>query len=288
MTSGYYYAVKKNIYIIRGSGMDEKKYLKILIVRAKESIVTRGIEKRLTDENHHVEHYFDRPEDVEPSIPGADVIILYLSDGLRPNQGEFLNIATILHDMKLAGKRAVMIGEERDREPLMNSLKDMRGCIWVNRPLDMDAFVKIVEDPKTRALATEPSILIVDDDPTFAKMIREWLKEYYKVSVVTAGMQAITFLMKNDVDLILLDYEMPIVDGPQVLEMLKSDQTTSEIPVMFLTNKSDRKSIMKVIALKPAKYLLKTMKPFELVAAIDEFFEKKDAPVESGIPIRRE
>ena len=50
---------------------------------------------------------------------------------------------------------------------------------------------------------------------------------------------------------------------------------TSSIPVMFLTVKSDKESVMKVVSLKPEKYLLKTMPPDELIANIDEFFEKK-------------
>ena len=44
---------------------------------------------------------------------------------------------------------------------------------------------------------------------------------------------------------------------------------------MFLTVKSDKESVMKVVSLKPEKYLLKTMPPDELIANIDEFFEKK-------------
>ena len=70
---------------------------------------------------------------------------------------------------------------------------------------------------------------------------------------------------------------MPITTGPQVLEMLRSEPSTSDIPVMFLTVKSDKESVMKVVALKPEKYLLKTMPPAELIANIDEFFEKQKA-----------
>nr|MCR5100441.1 response regulator [Butyrivibrio sp.] len=80
------------------------------------------------------------------------------------------------------------------------------------------------------------------------------------------------FLAKNMVDLILLDYEMPVTNGPQVLEMLRSEPSTSTIPVMFLTAKGDKESVLKVVALKPEKYLLKTMPPAELISTIDEFF----------------
>ena len=101
-------------------------------------------------------------------------------------------------------------------------------------------------------------ILIVDDDPSYAGMVRTWIKDIYKTTVVTAGMQAITFLLKNHVDLILLDYEMPVVDGPQVLQMLRSEPATADIPVVFLTGVSTKEEIMRVLALKPDGYILKT------------------------------
>jgi CheY-like chemotaxis protein len=77
------------------------------------------------------------------------------------------------------------------------------------------------------------------------------------------------------VDLILLDYEMPVISGPQVFQMLREDPDTKDIPVMFLTVKSDKESVMKVLSLKPTNYLLKTRPPKELVATIDEFFADK-------------
>ena len=67
------------------------------------------------------------------------------------------------------------------------------------------------------------SVLIVDDDPQYLTLVREWLKSDYKVSMANSGLQAIKWLGKNKVDLILLDYEMPVTSGPQVLEMLRSD-----------------------------------------------------------------
>ena len=116
---------------------------------------------------------------------------------------------------------------------------------------------------------------MVDDDGTMLRTIKTWLSEKYQVFMANSGMSAITFLAKNPVDLILLDYEMPITTGPKVLEMLRSEVATSNIPVMFLTNKSEKESVMQVLALKPEKYLLKTMPPEELIASIDEFFEKQ-------------
>lgn len=64
-------------------------------------------------------------------------------------------------------------------------------------------------------------------------------------------------------------------DGRQVLEMIRSEPDFSTVPVIFLTGKNDKESVMKVTALKPDGYLLKTMEPDKIVQTIDDFFEKR-------------
>ena len=67
-----------------------------------------------------------------------------------------------------------------------------------------------------------------------------------------------TFLLKTKVDLILLDYEMPVVDGPQVFQMLRSEEATKNIPVVFLTGVGTREGVTRVMSLKPDGYILKS------------------------------
>lgn len=90
--------------------------------------------------------------------------------------------------------------------------------------------------------------------------------------MANSGMAAITWLVSNHADLILLDYEMPITSGPQVLEMIRSDPELADIPIIFLTDVDDKESIMKVLELKPADYLLKTIDKKELQDKINNFF----------------
>jgi CheY-like chemotaxis protein len=65
---------------------------------------------------------------------------------------------------------------------------------------------------------------------------------------------------------------MPVTTGPQVLEMLRSDEETRSIPVMFLTGKSDKQSVMSVVALKPENYFLKSIQKQELLDKLGEYF----------------
>ena len=90
--------------------------------------------------------------------------------------------------------------------------------------------------------------------------------------MANSGLQAIKWLGKNKADLILLDHEMPVTSGPQVLEMLRSDPETASIPVMFLTGKSDKESVMAVLSLRPEGYFLKTIEREELLQQLKDFF----------------
>ena len=121
----------------------------------------------------------------------------------------------------------------------------------------------------------ERHIMLVDDDTLFLQAMQSWLGVKYKVTATKSGMQAITYIANNKPDLILLDYDMPITPGPQVLEMIRSEPKTADIPVIFLTGRNDRESVMTVMQLKPDGYLLKSMPKENIVASVDRFFETR-------------
>ena len=144
----------------------------------------------------------------------------------------------------------------------------------LERPLNIQTLVDqlLIGVQDGEEIEAKKRILIVDDDPAMTRMIKNLLTPKYNVFMAGSGMNAITFLAKNSVDLILLDYQMPVVSGAKVLEMIRSEASTATIPVMFLTGKSDKQTVMEVLALKPVKYLLKSMQPKEWVHEIDDFF----------------
>lgn len=114
-------------------------------------------------------------------------------------------------------------------------------------------------------------ILVVDDDPLMLKLIREYLHEEYDVATANSGKTALKFLEKRKTDLILLDYEMPVEDGPAVLKKLHADDATKDIPVVFLTGITEYGKIQKALVQKPQGYLLKPVdhaKLFETIAKV--------------------
>lgn len=144
------------------------------------------------------------------------------------------------------------------------------------RPINVsEVSIAIDEFMRSYASYQKKKILLVDDNGTTLRNIKGWLDEKYTVVPCNSGTRAIKYLATNKPDLILLDYEMPVVDGKQVLEMIRSENDLQAIPVIFLTGKSDRESVMQVMSLKPEGYLLKTMPPEHIIASINEFFEKQ-------------
>ena len=123
--------------------------------------------------------------------------------------------------------------------------------------------------------AGKKRILVVDDDATALRAMSNLFSKKYDVSIVTSGINAISFLTQDQqgIDLILLDYEMPGASGLQVFEMLKNDPRTALIPVIFLTSKDDKETVMKILSAKPEKYLLKNQEPDQLIQKIDDFFK---------------
>ena len=118
-------------------------------------------------------------------------------------------------------------------------------------------------------------ILLVDDSEFVLRAMEELLSADYEVTTANSGLAAIRSIMLNRPDLVLLDYEMPVCDGREVLGMIRAEQDFADIPVIFLTSRVDKESIQKVLALKPDGYLSKTLEPSDVKDQIDLFFERR-------------
>ena len=201
------------------------------------------------------------------------IFILYL-------QGEdnlMIDVLGYIRDLvEDRGIRFFVIGTQEELDEVIGKKADYVAEKYT-RPVDIAELLKRLqkEGEAVDKLKEFKSILIVDDDATALRSMKSLLSTHYKILVANSGMNAITILAKNKVDLILLDFEMPIVNGPKVLEMIRSDPNTANIPVMFLTAKGDKRSIMEVLRFKPEKYLLKTMLPKDILDSIDEFFKTR-------------
>ena len=117
-------------------------------------------------------------------------------------------------------------------------------------------------------------VLVVDDSDFMLKTMQDLLDKDYEVTLAKSGLSAIRSITLDRPDLILLDYEMPVCNGAQVLEMIRAEEDFADIPVIFLTNRVDREIVKKVLELKPEGYLSKSLQPSDVKREIDHFFEK--------------
>lgn len=112
------------------------------------------------------------------------------------------------------------------------------------------------------------NILAVDDNPANLTLVRETLKELYKVTVVTSGEQALRFLEKKTPDLILLDVCMPGMDGIEVLEQMRKLPNSDSWHVIMLTALADNDLIEESKNCGADGCIAKPFVPEEMLATI--------------------
>lgn len=244
---------------------------KILVISRGSGFMVDALENNLRKAGFIIDFAEPAVKSIEDGRTDCDIVLL-LADDYVYNSAEalvYIKDITVDDDIPLC-----IIGYEQEIAEIGKYIPENRATRVFKRPFD----AKYIAE-ELRAVAEVASenrlgkrILLVDDDPTFLKMLQGWLSSKYRITAVKSGMQAITYIANHKPDLILLDYDMPITPGPQVMEMIRSEFSASQIPIIFLTGKSDRESIMNVMRLKPQGYLLKTMSREDIVAAIDNFF----------------
>ena len=131
---------------------------------------------------------------------------------------------------------------------------------------------KLLEAGKktTKSRFDKKKILIVDDTPLMLRNFKSMLDHTYDVVLATSGRQALNTIPQEEPDLILLDYEMPEMNGKEVFEAILDDEDMKNIPVVFLTSVSDRKAVFSILQSKPAGYILKPVDQEKLLSTVEE------------------
>ncbi len=114
-------------------------------------------------------------------------------------------------------------------------------------------------------------VLLIEDDRFLRGLYQRKLeKAGFDVFLASTGMEGLEQAMAQSPDIILLDFNLPELNGEGVLEELRKNQRTSKIPVIFLTNVSDEENIKKILAEGAQDYLIKTHNlPDEVVRKIE-------------------
>ncbi len=121
------------------------------------------------------------------------------------------------------------------------------------------------------------TILVVDDQPQNIRLIGTFLRKYYNLLIAENGPKAIDTAISKQPDLILLDIMMPNMSGFEVCEVLKKNEITKEIPIIFLTAKTETDDILKAFEIGGVDYVTKPFNAMELMARIRAHIELKNS-----------
>lgn len=242
----------------------------IVVVSESKSFMVTSLIGQLEEQEHKVIHTNYSPSEIGKIKSEVQLMLIYAED-MEMDSLVYLKDKVIEEDFPI-----FVLGDINQLEAVKEVIPQQFIKMHFMRPINVKDVVnevnKYLNDDLSHA---KKKILVVDDSGAMLRTVKEWLQDKYQVILANSGAMAIKCLAVNRPDLILLDYEMPICDGSQVLEMIRAESDFEDIPVIFLTGKNDRESVMKVTALRPEGYLLKSMESKQIIKAIDDFFEKK-------------
>ena len=113
-------------------------------------------------------------------------------------------------------------------------------------------------------------ILIADDDPMILRLLEASLRATdHEITTMADGREVLEALGKTRPDIVILDSMMPDVSGLEVLQSLKADDASKEIPVILMTARAEEEDIANGLQLGAEEYLVKPFPPKDLVAIIE-------------------
>ncbi len=124
-------------------------------------------------------------------------------------------------------------------------------------------------------MGLKPRILLVDDSAINLAYTEQKLKDQYDVIAVNSGSRALRYIKDERPDLILLDIRMAEMDGIETLKEIRTMENGVDVPVIMLTSKSDRESIVESQKLGIYDYVLKPVEAEVLCSRIKRALEKE-------------
>ena len=128
-------------------------------------------------------------------------------------------------------------------------------------------------------MSEQISALIIDDDRMIRQLLQNALsRKDFVVYAAEDGQSGVDLAQKEDVDVILLDWEMPGMDGMEVFSLLKQNEKTKQIPIFMLTNKNTGDDIDQAMSTGIDDYIVKPFSTSEIGKTIrDKLTKMRDA-----------
>lgn len=246
----------------------------ILLVANQMSYLAISLKNALAAADVGVVEFDAKCVTIPPLEDGILSVVLYLDESIITREDILVYVKDLATEQ---GIKIFLIGTPNELSDVAMILPPDITEERFTRPIDLSEVVKVLVETMSKvAVVKERTILAVDDSGVFLRQINSWFEDKYKVALANSAVNALKYLGSHKPDIILLDYEMPVVNGQQVLEMIRSDTECADIPVIFLTGNTNKDDIIKVMPLNVEGYLLKTLPPEQIIGKVDEFFEKKE------------
>lgn len=117
-------------------------------------------------------------------------------------------------------------------------------------------------------------VLVVDDTKSILKMVKFVLGEKYDLYLSNSGQLALDILERKPIDIVLMDVDMPDMDGIETVKRIRQMERIKDIPVMFFTAMATQETVSACAKLGMVDYIVKPYKPEELLQRLEKFFRK--------------
>ena len=192
------------------------------------------LEKYLMEEPGYNVISFASGEDLFKGLPVKKVDLILLDIEMPGQNG--IDVFDRLKTTEYKSIPIVFLTGKEDRATVLKCIG--RGADgYLVKPVSKDVLSSKIKEvlAKYSEFKSNSTILMIDDDVDFLKIAKIKLSKYHKILTVNSGKTALDYLISHKVDLIILDYFMPLYDGGSILNILKSRESTRNIPVIMVT-----------------------------------------------------
>lgn len=204
----------------------------------------------------------------------VDVILL---DVDMPIMDGFLTLENLRKQINCVNVPVIFVTGMRDRHTVMNSMmvgSDGYLLKPVEKQVLREKVLQMYERGKKKK--NKKTILAIDDDMAFLKLVDSYLRDTYNVVIINSGKLALNYLMKHTPDLILLDYQMPLYSGANLMGMFPKTAENANIPVVILSGVIDKEALTDLYAYKPAAVLAKPITKEMLLANVNKILSEQE------------
>ena len=171
-------------------------------------------------------------------------------------------------------------------------------CGYITKPIDVHTFLQKMKEAvmkksydsareNEKTTSSPKRVLVVDDNPLNVKLFSGRLeREGLETIPAYNGREALAKVLEERVDVVLLDLMMPVMDGFEVLEKLKSNRSTKNIPVVVITAMNEAEERLDKLEVKADELLAKPVSTLELVIRVRSMLHRRE--IKDQLDERRE